>query len=373
MQDYTALVRLLARAARGVCALALISFGVANAHEIGTTRVSATLSQGSNYDIEIVTDATALGDKLAAASGTRVASKPDAATLQAFISNRDPAFRQRIKVAFDGNAVQPSMTYVVTPPADATSVPAATIHFTGPIPAGAQQFSWSFGWTFASYALEIRKDPRENPVTEWLEGDQSSKPFAMAAPIQRTNRLQTALLYLKLGFTHIVPLGLDHMLFVLGIYLLSGRLRSVLLQVSAFTVAHSITLGLSMYGLVNVSSRVVEPMIAISIAYVAIENIFQAELKSWRVALVFAFGLLHGMGFAGALKELGLPRSEFVTALLTFNIGVEAGQLAVIGTAFLLVGWHWSERTWYRARVVVPASIAIACTAIYWTVQRIML
>ena len=121
------------------------------------------------------------------------------------------------------------------------------------------------------------------------------------------------------------------MLFVLGIYLLSGRARSVLWQVSAFTVAHSITLGLSMYGLVSVSPRIVEPMIALSIAYVAIENIFLSELKSWRVALVFAFGLLHGMGFAGALKELGLPRSEFVTALLTFNVGVEAGQLAVIG------------------------------------------
>jgi len=178
------------------------------------------------------------------------------------------------------------------------------------------------------------------------------------------------LLYLKLGFTHIVPLGLDHMLFVLGIYLLSGRVRSVLLQVSAFTVAHSITLGLSMYGLVSVSPRIVEPMIAISIAYVAIENIFQSELKSWRVALVFAFGLLHGMGFAGALKELGLPRSEFVTALLTFNLGVEVGQLTVIGAAFMLVGWHCSQRAWYRYRVVVPASAAIACTAVYWTIQR---
>ena len=130
------------------------------------------------------------------------------------------------------------------------------------------------------------------------------------------------------------------MLFVLGIFLLSGRARSVLWQVSAFTVAHSITLGLSMYGIVAVSPTIVEPLIALSIAYVAIENIFLSELKSWRVALVFAFGLLHGMGFAGALKELGLPRSEFVTALVTFNVGVEAGQLAVIGAAFLLVGWH---------------------------------
>src|SRR4029079_1397550 len=127
----------------------------------------------------------------------------------------------------------------------------------------------------------------------------------------------------------------------------------------------------SIYGVISVSPKIVEPLIAVSIAYVAIENIFVSELKPWRVALVFAFGLLHGMGFAGALQELGLPRSEFVTALVTFNLGVEAGQLSVIGAACLFVGWRFSSRKWYRGRVVVPASLAIACTAIYWTVERL--
>ena len=136
-------------------------------------------------------------------------------------------------------------------------------------------------------------------------------------------------------------------------------------------MAHSITLALSLYGIVSVSPRVVEPMIALSIAYVAVENVFLSELKSWRVALVFAFGLLHGMGFAGALHELQIPRSEFVTALITFNVGVEGGQLAVIALAFLLVGWQ-SRQLWYRSRIVIPASTAIACTAIYWTVNRLI-
>ena len=137
---------------------------------------------------------------------------------------------------------------------------------------------------------------------------------------------------LTLGFTHILPHGLDHMLFVLGIYLLSGHARSVLCQVSAFTAAHSMTLGLSLYGVVSMPSKVVEPLIAVSIAYVAVENIFVSKLKAWRVALVFAFGLLHGMGFAGALKDVGLPRSEFLTALetsrdifFTTSEGVAAG------------------------------------------------
>jgi hypothetical protein len=121
----------------------------------------------------------------------------------------------------------------------------------------------------------------------------------------------------------------------------------------------------------SVPSRIVEPMIAVSIAYVAIENIFLSELKPWRIALVFGFGLLHGLGFAGALKDLALPRSEFLTALVTFNVGVEAGQLSVIAGAFLLVGWHCRNREWYRGRIVVPASAMIACTAVYWTVQRL--
>jgi hypothetical protein len=192
-----------------------------------------------------------------------------------------------------------------------------------------------------------------------------------SAPPPPPTRLQIAFRYLALGFTHIVPHGFDHMLFVLGIFLLSRRPREVLAQVSAFTIAHSITLALSVYGMLSVSPAVVEPLIAISSAYVAIENLVVSELRPWRAALVFSFGLLHGMGFAGALKELGLPRSEFLTALVTFNVGVEAGQLAVIGAAFLLVGWYCSRRPWYRYRVVIPASALIACTAVYWTVQRL--
>jgi hypothetical protein len=105
---------------------------------------------------------------------------------------------------------------------------------------------------------------------------------------------------------------------------------------------------------------------------VAIENLCVSELKAWRVALVFAFGLLHGMGFAGVLQELGLPRAEFLTALLTFNLGVEAGQLAVIAAAYLLVGWYCAHRTWYRRHVVVPASTLIACTAVFWTIERLL-
>ena len=349
----------------------LVCAGPVGAHEIGTTRVSVLFPEDGTYDIELVTDAGALVEKLLAAANPSTAGDIPANSIDSLLRRFDQTFRERAKIVFDASEVRPAISYGVSPRTDALSAAVATIRLTGRIPPGAHQFSWAYGWTFASYALTVRKATSEKPTTEWLEGDQRSTPLVLALTAPPVNRLRIAWRYLTLGFTHILPNGLDHMLFVLGIYLLSGRARSVILQVSAFTIAHSITLGLSLYGIVTLSPRIVEPLIAISIAYVAIENLFLSELKAQRVALVFAFGLLHGMGFAGALKELGLPRSEFVTALLTFNVGVEAGQLAVIGAAWMLFGLHWSHRAWYRSRIAVPASLLIACTAIYWTIERL--
>jgi len=199
-----------------------------------------------------------------------------------------------------------------------------------------------------------------------LDGNTESAPFLLSREIIPPTRLAVIRQYLTLGFTHIVPRGLDHILFVVGLFLLTTRIKPLLAQVTAFTVAHSITLGLTMYGFVSLSPRIVEPAIALSIAYIAIENLLTTELKPWRVAIVFAFGLLHGMGFAGVLRELGLPRREFLTALVSFNGGVEAGQLFVIAVAAVVFAPKW------RARVVVPASLAIAATGLFWTVQRLI-
>jgi len=116
---------------------------------------------------------------------------------------------------------------------------------------------------------------------------------------------------------------------------------------------------------------VVEPLIAASIVYVAVENILTTTLHVWRMFIVFGFGLLHGMGFVGVLQEVGLPRSEFLTGLISFNLGVELGQLAVISLAFLGVGMWLKDRPWYRHCVVQPASALIAMVGLYWTVERI--
>ena len=177
--------------------------------------------------------------------------------------------------------------------------------------------------------------------------------------------------YLVLGFEHILPLGLDHILFVLGLFLLSPKMGPLLWQVSAFTVAHTVTLALAVLGVVSIPASLVEPLIALSIAFIAVENLFTSKLKPWRPFVVFAFGLLHGLGVGGVLMELGLPRDQFVTALVSFNVGVELGQLAVILLAFAAVGW-WRNRRWYRPAIIVPASCCIALVGLYWTVERIL-
>ena len=177
--------------------------------------------------------------------------------------------------------------------------------------------------------------------------------------------------YLQLGFTHIIPLGLDHILFILSLYILEPRLKPVLTQATAFTVAHSITLGLAMYGLIRPPSQIIEPIIALSILFVALENIITDRLNPWRVAIVFGFGLVHGMGFASVLTGLGLPAKDYIGSLISFNVGVELGQVAVILLAWALVGRWAANKSWYRQRVVVPASVVIGLVAAYWTVERV--
>lgn len=177
-------------------------------------------------------------------------------------------------------------------------------------------------------------------------------------------------IYLQLGYEHIIPSGFDHVLFILSIFLLSPKLSTVLWQATAFTVAHSITLGLAMYGVIKPLPSVIEPIIALSIFFVAVENILVSELKPGRILIIFVFGLVHGMGFASALTSLGLPPSDYALSLLSFNVGVELGQITVILLAWLLFGKWFSGKPWYRNRVVTPMSAVIALIAIYWTIER---
>ena len=209
------------------------------------------------------------------------------------------------------------------------------------------------------------------PVTLLLLLPVLVEAHVLDTDLSKLSRTDVFFTYLKLGYTHILPLGIDHVLFVLSLYLLEPRLKPVLWQATAFTVAHSITLGLAMYGFVSPPASLVEPLIALSILFVAIENIVVAKLNPWRIVVVFGFGLLHGLGFAGALTSLGLPRNMFVESLVAFNVGVELGQISVILLAWLLIGRWAADKPWYKRRVLVPASVAIGLMAAYWTFERL--
>ena len=176
--------------------------------------------------------------------------------------------------------------------------------------------------------------------------------------------------FTRQGFVHVLPLGLDHILFVLGLFFLSRKWKPILYQVSVFTIAHTITLGLATLELISAPSHVVEPIIAASIAVVALENIFFPNYRHSRLFIVFFFGLIHGLGFAGALSAFDLDPTSLVIGLLGFNVGVEFGQLAVIAIVFFLTFWLKDEAK-YRKLAVIPCSTLIALMGIYWTIERI--
>ncbi len=188
--------------------------------------------------------------------------------------------------------------------------------------------------------------------------------------LEKLSRTDIFFVYLQLGFKHIIPLGFDHILFILSLFLLSPKLKTIIWQATAFTVAHSITLGLAMYDMVSAPPHIIEPIIALSIMFVALENVITDKLKPTRILIVFAFGLVHGLGFAGVLKDLGLPKREFFNALISFNVGVELGQLAIILAAWFLFGKWFNQKPWYRSHIVNPLSILIAIIALYWTIER---
>ena len=236
------------------------------------------------------------------------------------------------------------------------------------------------GWVtetdIPEYLLMIGTEGEEGRPTQWLSGGRQGGPSRLfdldAGPVVRSDSAVVAE-YVGLGFTHIVPHGLDHVLFVLTLFLAGGAgtgWKPLFKQVTAFTLAHTVTLALSMFGVVRVPAEIVEPLIAVSILALAVENVLLKRVATHRVGLVFLFGLLHGMGFAGVLTDLGLPHSQFVPALIGFNLGVEAGQAAVLAAAFLAVGW-FRLKPWYRGGVVIPASILIAMVAAYWTAERL--
>lgn len=211
----------------------------------------------------------------------------------------------------------------------------------------------------------------DNAYEGFLDGGELTPELSRTEILTETGG-EVFVRYVISGFDHIIPKGLDHILFVLGLFFFATQFKPLLLQVSAFTVAHTITLALAATGTVSVPGSIVEPLIAASIVYVAVENILGFGNTKWRTIFVFGFGLLHGLGFASVLGDFGIAQGAFIQALIGFNVGVELGQLAVIAIAFALVGW-FMKKDWYRMAIVIPASLVIAGIGAWWVVERTLL
>ena len=210
-----------------------------------------------------------------------------------------------------------------------------------------------------------------------FENETIAFEYSAALKRQRIRRLSAMswskkmYIFIKAGFEHIIPQGIDHILFVLGLFFSTLKSRSLILQVTAFTFAHSITLALAALGFVKLQLSVVEPLIFLSIVWVAFENTFFKKTTKWRPLVVFSFGLLHGLGFATLLTEYGLPKDNFISLLLAFNVGVEFGQLAVLLAAFMLIRLIYF-RSENKNQLKIPASILIGCTGLFWFIESLI-
>ncbi len=236
--------------------------------------------------------------------------------------------------------------------------------------------TWYYPASFGDNAVRLKqvnevKQEYHWSQWQWLKNDKPSEAMSLTEVVADKPLYQTVISYVIIGFEHILPKGLDHILFILGLFLFGVAFRPLLWQITMFTVAHTLTLGLAMNSVISLPANIVEPLIALSIAYVGIENIFAKRLYNSRLVLVFLFGLLHGLGFASVLADFGMPENAFITALISFNVGVEIGQLVIILAAFLLIGFWFGKKPWYKTVITTPASLVIALVAFYWFIQRL--
>jgi hypothetical protein len=273
--------------------------------------------------------------------------------------------RQRIALRVDGTRCEPGPGAIDVPAAEGTSL-SMLVDFACPV--GFQ-------------SLDVRDDTFDVlgadhhtlMKVEWSGGtrqfvlEPSAREARLAVGDAATRGLGT---FVALGIEHILS-GYDHLLFLLGLLLAGGSLGSLAKIVTAFTVAHSVTLSLAVTDVVTLPDRLVEAVIALSIAFVAAENLAPRPAVSRRWVASFLFGLVHGFGFSSALRELGLTREGLVLSLLGFNLGVEAGQALVI--AVLLPGLLLLRRTRWEARAVMASSAVILTTGLILFVERVFL
>ena len=374
-------VRGSARLPWAILIVLLATTRTATAHPLTFTDTTIVLRPDATFQAELIVDldALALGAPQDADDAELMAAllalSPD--ELEDRLDRLRTLFQRRVRVRFDGEPASFDVTFPDrgTPAATESAIPTLlglTARLSGSVPEGALELEFFASRAFSEVNLTIRDESRNVTSQALLERGARSDPFMLAGPVEPPGALSVGARYARLGFVHILPRGPDHILFVLGLFLLGTRLRPLVWQVTAFTAAHAVTLSLAAFGILSLPAALVEPLIALSIVYVAVENVLTDRLHPWRPAAVFGFGLLHGLGFAGVLQELGLPDQERLLGLVSFNVGIELGQLLVITLALAAVGWC-RHRVWYRSRIAVPVSVVIAVVGLFWAIDRIQL
>lgn len=336
--------------------LAILASHAALAHE-ATLRVTTVRIERGHFVVTVPIDPVSALNRIELAKGDELTEPRDP---RAALEARESDVRNAFLLIFRTHSRE-----VRTLPQ--VSVSAGSIQLRGAVPEHATHFR--FGNALASGDSVVHLEDGSLDSRTPLHADEMSAAIPLAV---RASTASTLGEYLRLGVLHIIPRGLDHILFILALFFLSPKLRTLLAQVSTFTVAHTVTLGLAMYGVVQLPSRIVEPLIALSIVFAASENLRPRGSGRGRIAVVALFGLLHGLGFASALSETGLPRGERAVALIGFNCGVELAQLLVVAGAAMVVAVSGRWLTDAHRRLAVPASVAIAVTGLWWTVSRLL-
>lgn len=294
----------------------------------------------------------------------------DEAALAAEFDRFKTRFLEGVSLTAGGRKLDLTVERVdLDPVGDTDFARLSRLTLSGRLPAGASEVVYGFDPAFGPSVIRVADADGAYSYSAYLDNGVLSAPIPVAGGLT-SSAGEIFWDYIGIGFTHIVPKGLDHILFVVGLFLLSPRLKPLLIQITAFTLAHSVTLALAMLGYISLPAAIVEPLIAASIVFIAIENLVTNKLSPWRPFVVFGFGLLHGLGFAGVLTEIGLSPAHFVSGLIAFNIGVELGQLAVVAACYAAFGAWFSDKPWYRTRVTAPISLIIAGIAVWWFVER---
>jgi len=350
-------------------AAALLAFaGRAAAHPGAASDVVLQIGARS-VDVWLTTDPRSLRVKLEALAGLSDGGLGPFDNRAAVVGLRRMIV-ERTELLLDGRTLALTWVGLEDPSAsEDRGVGKVVARMRASLPDDAETLTFRTTLILGSYPLIVRRADQPDEIA-WLPGPASSAPIpvATAAPGSWLSSVASGV---WLGFTHIVPMGLDHILFVLGLFLLTPRARPLLVQVSLFSLAHTCTLGLAALGTIAVPGGVVEPLIALSIVYIGFENLVRPGTTRWRLIVVLLFGLVHGLGFAGALARLQLPAGSLVPTLVLFNVGVELGQIAVLAAATLVVRALALRPAVFQALIARPASVAIAGAGLVWMVERV--